>query len=501
LLKEEDDMSVNRISGMVSGLDTESIVKGLMLKYQAKLDKKFQTRTKYEWQEAAYREVNKSIASFRSKYLSVLSSTNMMSDSALRNYKVDFSAQTDAVSISASSYANECTLTISEISQLATAPSLKSVNVFKGAAYSSDAKLSEIDMENDFQFVDGKISFSINGKTFEFTEDTTMGELLNKVNTSGAGVRMTFSSLTKGFTIQSATTGSSSKIDIVNIAGNAFASENSAFGIAEGVDKYKGKDAVCIIDGVEVTNSSNTFTYDGITYTLKAESDAPITFTVSKDLDTTIGKIKSFIDEYNKLVEDLQNRIKEKVYRSYTPLTETQKKEMSEDDIKLWEEKAKSGLLHGDSYISGLLTKLRSAFYTNVGDTGLSPSSIGLNTGIYSDGGKITIDETKLRKALSEDPDKVKSLFLNNGDNFEDKGLIVRISDSLLAYTKETTDVALDNLDDLIKDSKDYEADLVDKMAVKEDALWRKFAKMEQALSKMYSMQSWLSSTFTGMSS
>jgi flagellar capping protein FliD len=38
-------------------------------------------------------------------------------------------------------------------------------------------------------------------------------------------------------------------------------------------------------------------------------------------------------------------------------------------------------------------------------------------------------------------------------------------------------------------------------MAVKEDALWRKFAKMEQALSKMYSMQSWLSSTFTGMSS
>ncbi len=501
MLKEEYDMAVNRISGMASGLDTETIIKGLMLRYQSKLDRKVQTRTKYEWQQEAYREVNKGLASFRSKCLSLQSSTNMLSDSALRNYKVDFSTATDAVSISASAYANECTLTIDEITQLATAPSVKSVDAFAGTAYSSDAKLSEIDMVNDFQFdADNKLSFKINGKTFEFTKDTTMGQLLNKVNTSGAGVRMTYSSLTKGFTIQSATTGSSSKIDIVNIAGNAFASENSAFGIAEGVDVYKGTDAICKIDNIEVTNSSNTFTYDGITYTLKDKS-GPITFTVSQDIDATVDKIKGFIDEYNKLVEDLQNRLDEKVYRDYSPLTDEQRESMDEDEIKLWEEKAKSGLLHGDSYISDLLTKLRSAFYTNVGDTGLTPSSVGLNTGYYKDGAKITIDETKLRKALATDPDKVKSLFLETGDKFENKGLIVRISDSMLSYTKETTDVALDNLDDLIKDSKDREAVLEDTMAAREDALWRKFSKMEEAISKMNSMQSWLSNSFTGMSS
>lgn len=491
-----------RISGMASGLDTESIIKGLMLTYQTKLDRKVQSRTKYEWQEAAYREVNSKIASFRAKYLSVLSGTNMMTESALSNYKVEMNTATNAVTITASSSANEGPLTINSITQLASAPSLKSQDVFKGTAYSSDTKLSALDLENDFTFgTDGKLSFTINDKLFEFTGDTTIGQLLHEVNTSDAGVRMTYSSLTKGFTIQSATTGSSSKIDIVNIEGNAFADTNAAFGIKQGVDVYKGQDAICSIEGVTVTNSSNTFTIDGITYTLKDESSTPIDFTVSQDIDTTVEKIKGFIDEYNKLVEDLQNRIGEEVYRDYTPLTDTQKEDMSDDEIKMWEEKAKSGLLHGDSYISDLLTDLRSAFYSKVSDTGVTPASIGLNTGYYKDGAKITIDETALREALATDPDKVKSLFLDDGDSFEDSGLIVRISDSLLSYTKDTTDVAIDNLDDLISDSKDREAVLEDTMQQREDALWLKFSRMEEAISKMNSMQSWISNAFSGTSS
>jgi flagellar hook-associated protein 2 len=148
-----------------------------------------------------------------------------------------------------------------------------------------------------------------------------------------------------------------------------------------------------------------------------------------------------------------------------------------------------------------MLTEFRSAFYTTVGDTGLAPSSIGLNTGLYTDGAKINIDETKLRKALTTDPEKVKSLFLEDGDTFEGSGLITRISDSLLSYTKQTTDVALDSLDEKIDDLKDDESTMKTMMDNKEDALWQRFSKMEAAISKMNSMQSWISSMFSGSSS
>jgi flagellar hook-associated protein 2 len=136
-----------------------------------------------------------------------------------------------------------------------------------------------------------------------------------------------------------------------------------------------------------------------------------------------------------------------------------------------------------------------------VGDTGVSPSSIGLTTGLYSDGAKINIDETKLRKALTTEPEKVKSLFLETGDKFEDCGLIVRISNSLSAYTKQVSDVALDGLDKKIDDLKDEESRMETTMSDREDALWQRFSKMEEAISKMNSMQSWISSMFSGSSS
>ena len=88
------------------------------------------------------------------------------------------------------------------------------------------------------------------------------------------------------------------------------------------------------------------------------------TIQVDRDTDQIIEGIKSFVDEYNKLIKTLNDYLDEDTsYKEYAPLTDAQKKEMSEKEIELWEEKAKEGLLHRDSTIDSFLQSMRTALY------------------------------------------------------------------------------------------------------------------------------------------
>src|SRR5690625_7533959 len=72
---------------------------------------------------------------------------------------------------------------------------------------------------------------------------------------------------------------------------------------------------------------------------------------VSNDEEGAIEAIMKFVDKYNEVVETLNESQREEKYRDFPPLTEAQKKEMSEDEIEKWEEKAQSGILKGESAI------------------------------------------------------------------------------------------------------------------------------------------------------
>ena len=71
--------------------------------------------------------------------------------------------------------------------------------------------------------------------------------------------------------------------------------------------------------------------------------------TSTTNVDEMMTKIKEFVTTYNGLIKDFTDQTKESKYRDYAPLTDEQKKDMSENEVKLWEEKAKSGLLRNDS--------------------------------------------------------------------------------------------------------------------------------------------------------
>lgn len=145
----------------------------------------------------------------------------------------------------------------------------------------------------------------------------------------------------------------------------------------------------------------------------------------STNVDDMMNKIKDFVASYNELINGLNEQTKEKKYRDYPPLTEEQRKDMKDDEIKLWEEKAKSGLLRSDSILRNGLSNMRSFIYES--NPAVSNSkfntlfSIGVTTTqSYNDGGQLEINEKKLREAIEEDPDAVAMLFSNTNGKEKD---------------------------------------------------------------------------------
>ena len=224
---------------------------------------------------------------------------------------------------------------------------------------------------------------------------------------------------------------------------------------------------------------------------------------MERDIDNTVDRIMEFIEGYNELIGTLQSKLKEDVYRYYPPLTDSQRSTISESDANKWDERSKSGLLRNNSYISSLLSTMRSAFYTNVGATGKNLSDIGLKTGAYSDAGKITVDKDALRNALENNPDEVMSLFTNTSNStdtaekFNQSGLMTRISNAMLNYTELTVKGSITSLDTQISEAESRMSVLSSRYMAKEDALWKRFTAMETALSKLNSQSSWLASLFT----
>ena len=236
------------------------------------------------------------------------------------------------------------------------------------------AKLGISDMFDS----DGNFSFVINGKTFSFDKDTTVASMMKKVNAdSDVNVKMSYSEITDSFTFRSSNTGADVKIELANADGSKAFGAGGFFGIDDSNLEATGSDAEITFvnsDGSTevIKQSGNTFTLDGITYTIKEDFDAAaadgnISFGVTQDNDAVIDKVKTFIEDYNKIVEALNNKITEEKEYDYSVLTEAEREELSEEDLEKWDAKAKSGILRNDSAIKDFLSDMRTALFEKGG--------------------------------------------------------------------------------------------------------------------------------------
>ncbi len=489
-----------RISGLNSGLDTDSIVKELLNIEQTKIDNQFKQKQVLEWKLDAYKEVKTDLKAFTQKYMSVLSEDNLWSASALKVNNVDYLDENKGI-ISIEAGPNACAgnMVVNEITSLAKGANIEgATGVATGEGITNyNVHLSDLNLATSIDFSSGEVSFEINGQAFNFYEDDTLQDMMDTINNdSVANVKLSYSQLTNSFKIESRDLGVDSELSIVNITGNVFSSGTSALGINEGTYS-NGQNATLKINGVDVERDSNSFTIDGIQYNLQSTTASSVSFTVSQDVDTVVDKISSFVDDYNALIEKYNDKITEDKYFDYTPLTDEQKDEMSDDEIEAWEEKAKSGLLRSDNDVSSMLSQFRLSFTSVVEGTGMSLADIGMGTGSYTNNGKILLDKDKLEEAIKDNPDRVVQLFTKTSTatgatKASESGLMQRLNDTINTYISDIQTISVDSTESQISSIEDKMDMLERLMEQNEERYYAQFTAMEQALATMNAQSQWL---------
>ena len=272
----------------------------------------------------------------------------------------------------------------------------------------------------------------------------------------------------------------------------------------------------------DLTRSSNSFDLDGLTVNVKGTFEAkaaedgkdyePITFATSTDTDKIVDVIRQFVDDYNEMATEIKNQYstlpaQKSNGAKYEPLTSEQEDQYSESELKAYYEKAKQGVLFGDTNLSGMYSKLLSAIAPG-GTDGQTLREIGIGTS-YSNGmTTLSRDEEKLRAALESDPDKVKNAFTKSkeGGSSSD-GLMTRMQDTLNTYVKTTGEpkgiliqragsnkaytslnnntlkTQIDNIDNQIERWQN-------KMASQIDRYTTQFSRLEQLIAEMNSQSS-----------
>ena len=291
--------------------------------------------------------------------------------------------------------------------------------------------------------------------------------------------------------------------------GNVTVNGNADGNLPEDMGLVKASDSEILLNGAKMTSSSSTVSVNGLSIELTGltKTGEPITFSVASDTDAVYNTIKNFFTEYNSLMKEMNELYNADSAKGYEPLTSEQKKDMSDDDIKLWEDKIKASLLRSDTTLGSVRSAMRNAMMSQVTYDGktYSLASFGISTSSdYTEGGLYHIygdtedavyadKDDKLRKALEEDPDAVvnvlSDIFGKLRSTMSDKMAGSKVSSALTFYS----DIKMkDDIKDYEKRIKEWETKLADM----EDAYYSKFTKMETALAKLQSQSNSLSGLF-----
>ncbi len=486
-----------RISGLASGIDTESMIKDLMKAHRLPLDKVNQKKQYFEWQLDNQRSVSRDLYKYKD---------NLFDNYALaKNYnqKNVTVSSPELVSIKSKSNTDDYTgtLIVKELATNATSQGgkitdPKSIVAGTFSVKTPDGKSGEVVVKagDSIESVIKLINEKTGARAFYDTVSQKIGLTAKQ---SGGAQDATGQPVGKSY------------IEISEVGGAGVLQSLGLAAIPE-AQKTEGKDSLVSYNGMDVKRNSNTFDLDGLEITLKVKSDQAITFNVTTDTEKVFDKVKSFVDDYNKIIEDLNKKIREPKYRDFQPLSTEQKADMKEKDIELWEEKAKSGTLRNDPEISSLLTDLRTILTKSVdignGET-VSLNSIGITTSKnYLEHGKLVINEDQLKEAILKDSGAVAKLFSNSGDKPEEMGLAHRMkktvetSQSRIKNSVGTTGAGTKSfelgrvLDNMNKQIERFE----ERMKSVESRYWKQFSAMESAIQRANNQSASLMNAFGG---
>lgn len=369
---------------------------------------------------------------------------------------------------------------------------------------------------------------TVNGVSIgKYNKDTALETVLNDINSNTeAGVSVSFSKTTNQFVFTAKETGAGGRVEIGGELGERL------FGKVNVTDKdhyTAGQDAkfTATINGqkMEFSRSSNTFDLDGMSITLNGtfevkDGETPVTFSSKTDTDKIIDVVKTMVEDYNAIVSEVKKAysdmpLKKSDGSRYKLLTDEDKADMTESEIKAYEEKAKTGILFMDRDLSSLYSALRSAVAPG-GSDGSFLRSIGIKTS-YEDGlTTLSLDENALREALEQNPDQVKDAFTKSKENGAasdglmasiqkvtdryaattgaTKGILIEKAGSKYSPSAALNNTLLEQMKDIDKQVDKWQAKMSDKV----DYYTNKFTQLEMLIAQMNSQSSSLAGMMGG---
>ena len=389
-----------------------------------------------------------------------------------------------------------------------------------------------------------KFTFSIpevGSHEFSITKDTSIEDVVNKLNKSLIGQNHSFSynKFTGQIEAKDRESGAKLELKITDMYDDEVSFDESK---APAINYTPGRDAEFTVtvngETINMKRASNSVNIDGLTINMHDTFDGSVdkegkpsvdsagkptnsvTFKTSTDSDKIVEAIKTMIEDYNTMMTEIKAAYSTMPYQksngsfaNYEPLTEDDRAGMSESAIERYEEKAKQGILFGDRTLSTLYDKMRNIF-SPAGEDGAFLRAMGISTSFsISDGTQaVTLDEDKLRAMLDSDPDRVAEVFTKTSgtggvmqnlktqlDNYakttgEPKGILIQQAGSplsSLSLLNNSWQKEIDNLDTQIEKWQD-------KLSSQVDRYTQQFSRLEQLINQMNSQSSTLAGLMGG---
>jgi len=462
-----------QINGLVSGLDTSSIISSLM-----------------------------SIAS-QPQQLEQAQLTNEQSKlSALQSLNTGFQGLiTSAESFSASSVWTTLTATSSNSAVSVTAASTATQGSFAVTvnATATSAQLGFTDahaLTDTVATADSTLSVTLPGQSTAQSVDTGDGSLssvisgLNGLKDADGNQLLNAQAVNMGngtyrLLVTSAKTGAGS-LSITNADGSD---------LLGGATSVAGTDAsISLGAGMTITQASNTFTdiVPGVSLTLSptasgsTASSTPITSTISVNDDgsTRASAVSAFVSQLNSMLQQIASTT------SYGTVPTS-----SSTDTTTSNAASGAGQLPGDATLRSLSQQLVQAIFPSGTTGGLTASDFGIS---IDNDGTVSFDTATFQQAYQDNPAGVQSAFL--GTN----GLVSRVETMAHQASDPVTGaltIEIQGENSTISTLNDSISNWTQLLAQKQQTLQTQYTALETALSTMQSQESYMESQLASLDS
>ncbi|HKL80617.1 MAG TPA: flagellar filament capping protein FliD [Mobilitalea sp.] len=502
-----------RLSGLASGMDTESLIQGLLDAQRLKNKRVVDKQTTLTWKQEKWKELNAKLLKLYTDDL------NKMQLQGSYQTKKATSSNENLASVTVNSSAPEGshTLTINSLakSQFVTGSEINKDKDNNLITASSSTKLTDLGITAGTNITLGKTGST---ETFTVDENTTLQSLVDTAKK--AGLNANFDSSQGRLFISSKDSGASNSFQIT--ATDADGADANALLSMIGLDALNSDgtkvtpsstlstviaatDSNVTYNGANLTGSTNSLSVNGLKITLKgSEAGQTVNINVTKSAQETYDMVKKFVKSYNEVLKEMNSLYYANSARDYDPLSDEEKESMTDDQITKWEGKIKDSILRRDTNLSSLSDVMRTTMMSTVDVDGkkYALSSFGIQTSSdYTERGLLHIfgdsedsaysaDDDKLMKALEEDPDTVvdvlSSISKKLYDGMYDKMKSIPNVRSALTFYNDKT---------MIEQQRGYTkqiATLESKLTDLENKYYKQFAAMESAMSKMQSQGNYL---------